>query len=87
MSSEYMAGMGAMSSGMDPVGQPSRGPSDEGGTPVPTFRPPAVQQPRAPQKQNGPAPPGAPPPDILQSQFEHSSGQNVGLGQNVGQPC
>ena len=51
-----------MSSGMDPAGQASRGPSDEGGIPVPTFRPPPVQQQQrpapGPSQQTRPAPQG-----------------------------
>lgn len=61
MSAEYMAGMGAVSGGMDPAGQASRGPSDEGGPPAPVFRPPpqqAVQQ--QPPMQPRPVPQGLP---------------------------
>ncbi|KAK9864972.1 hypothetical protein WJX84_011314 [Apatococcus fuscideae] len=76
LSAEYMAGMGAVSSGMDPVGQASRGPSDEGGLPAPLFRPPPPQQaqPQPPRQvpQAAPQPrlavhqphqPAGPPPD------------------------
>ena len=65
MSADYMAGMGAMS-GMDPVGQESRAPSDEGGPPVPAFRPPPQQQPQPKQQQpHRPATQGLSQPDRL----------------------